>query len=130
MELTANLFQFFCVQGIDNRIIILYNYGEYSFPNTREDAMTKKKAKKPAKRGRGRPRQDGVIISAVGEHSQLDDLDSICLAIRRANPGYRIRRSELMRAIFEAVLPTLKKGNWSGVGDHEALVSALESNLG
>lgn len=91
--------------------------------------MKKTDGRKKAKRKRGRPRQGGVILSAVGEHSQLDDLDSICLAIRRSNPDYRIRRSELMRSIFEAVLPTLKKGKWSDVGDHEALVSALESNL-
>ena len=92
--------------------------------------MKKTDAKKQAKRKRGRHRQGGVILSAVGEHSQLDDLDSICLAIRRKNPDYRIRRSELMRSIFEATLPSLKKGKWSGVGDHEALVSALEHNLG
>jgi hypothetical protein len=91
--------------------------------------MKKIDSKKQAKRKRGRPRQGGVILSAVGEHSQLDDLDSICLAIRRKNPDYRIRRSELMRSIFEAVLPTVKKGKWGGVGDHEALVSALERNL-
>ena len=92
--------------------------------------MKPKPAKKQAKRKRGRPPLGGVVISAVGLHSQLDDLDAICLAIRRANPDYRIRRSELMRAIFEAVIPVLKKADWSGAGDHEALVSALEQNLG
>ena len=92
--------------------------------------MKKKPAKKQAKRRRGRPSLDGVVISAVGLPSQLDDLDSICLAIRRANPGYRIRRSELMRTIFEAVLPVLKKSDWSDTKDHEALVEALEQNLG
>ena len=92
--------------------------------------MKKKPAEKQPKRKRGRPRQGGVIISAVGEHSQLDDLDSVCLAIRRTNPDYRLRRSELMRAIFETVIPVLKKTDWSSVGDHEALVASLEQNLG
>ena len=91
--------------------------------------MKKKPAKKQPKK-RGRPSiGGGTVISAVGLRSQLDDLDSICLAIRRANPDYRIRRSELMRSIFEAVIPVLKKADWSGSGDHEALVSALEHNL-
>ena len=86
--------------------------------------------KKQTKRKRGRPRLDGVVISAVGLRSQLDDLDSICLAIRRANPDYRIRRSELMRLIFEAVLPVLKKCDWSNARDRESLVSVLEKELG
>lgn len=93
--------------------------------------MKKKSTKKQAKRKRGRPPiGGGTVISAVGLRSQLDDLDSICLAIRRKNPEYRIRRSEIMRAIFEAVIPVLKKADWSGAGDHEALVSALEQYLG
>lgn len=92
--------------------------------------MKKTDGKKQAKRGRGRPRQDGVILSAVARHSQLNDLDSICLAIRRANPDYRIRRSELMRSIFEVVIPVLKKADWSAASSHEALVAALEQNLG
>ena len=71
-----------------------------------------------------------IRISAMIGPNQLNGLDEVCIAIRKAQPNFRIRRSELMRAIFEAVLPVLKKSDWSGVSDHEALVEALEKNLG
>lgn len=70
-----------------------------------------------------------VKISAMITLGQLNDLDEACIAIRKKQPGFRIRRSELMRAIFEAVMPVLKKTDWSDASDHEALVAALEQNL-
>jgi hypothetical protein len=90
----------------------------------------KPEGKKKAKKGRGRPAQGGVVISAVGTHSQMDDLDAVCLAIRRVNPDYRIRRSELMRGIFEAAIPILKKCDWRDAKDYESLVSILEKRFG
>jgi hypothetical protein len=35
-----------------------------------------------------------------------------------------------MRSIFEVVIPVLKKADWSAASSHEALVAALEQNLG
>jgi hypothetical protein len=116
--------------GLLTNIILYYIINYIVDGKATGDIMKKTDGKKQAKRKRGRPRQDGVILSAVAKQSQLNDLDSICLAIRRANPEYKIRRSELMRAIFEAVIPVLLKFDWSDASDHEALVEALEENLG
>ena len=71
-----------------------------------------------------------IRISAMIGPNQLNGLDEICIAIRKAQPNFRIRRSELMRAIFEAVIPVLKKADWSDASDHETLVAALERTVG
>ena len=70
-----------------------------------------------------------IKISAMVSPKHLDGLDELCIAIRKAQPKFRIRRSELMRAIFEAALVSLEDCDWSGVGDYEGLVSVIEKNF-
>jgi len=70
-----------------------------------------------------------IILSVVGSRSQADSLDGICLAIRKAQPQYRVSRSELMRAVFAAALPIMKKCDWSNASDYRGLVAALRKAM-